>query len=156
MPLTPRELNRATLARQLLLERSPLSVPDGVRQVVALQAQHPASPYVALWNRLGGFDPAGLDAAFAGRTVVKATLMRITLHAVHAEDYGPFRAAMQPTLYGARLGARFAGTGLTPADAARLLPGSWSSPAPRAPRPNCGPGWRRRSAPRGGTAPGGG
>ncbi|MBV7649273.1 winged helix DNA-binding domain-containing protein [Streptomyces albidoflavus] len=123
MPLTPRELNRATLARQLLLERSPLSVPDGVRQVVALQAQHPASPYVALWNRLGGFDPAGLDAAFAGRTVVKATLMRITLHAVHAEDYAPFRAAMQPTLYGARLGARFAETGLTPADAARLLPG---------------------------------
>ncbi|OWA09678.1 hypothetical protein B9W68_17460 [Streptomyces sp. CS227] len=49
--LTPRELNRATLARQLLLERRPLSVPDGVRQVVALQAQHPASPYVALWNR---------------------------------------------------------------------------------------------------------
>ncbi|MFF2314246.1 winged helix DNA-binding domain-containing protein [Streptomyces albidoflavus] len=100
-----------------------MSVPDGVRQVVALQAQHPASPYVALWNRLGGFDPAGLDAAFADRTVVKATLMRITLHAVHAEEYAPFRAAMQPTLYGSRLGARFAGTGLTPADAARLLPG---------------------------------
>ncbi|WP_436737530.1 winged helix DNA-binding domain-containing protein [Streptomyces sp. BBFR102] len=122
MPLTTRDLNRASLSRQLLLARRPLSVADGIRQVVALQAQHPASPYVALWNRLSGFDPAGLDAAFAGRTVVKATLMRITLHAVHAEDYAPFRAAMQPTLYGARLGARFADAGLTPADAARLLP----------------------------------
>ncbi|MEV7526036.1 winged helix DNA-binding domain-containing protein [Streptomyces sp. NPDC091371] len=122
MTITARELNRATLSRQLLLEREPLSVPDGLRRVVALQAQHPASPYVALWNRLAGFDPAGLDAAFAGRSAVKATLMRITLHAVHADDYPDFRAAMQPTLYGARLGGRFAGAGLTPADADALVP----------------------------------
>lgn len=122
MKITARALNRATLARQLLLERAPLSVPDGVRRVVALQAQHPASPYVALWNRLTDFAPAELDAAFTGRTVVKATLMRITLHAVHAEDYPVFRAAMQPTLYASRLGARFAVGGLTPADAEELVP----------------------------------
>ncbi|MGW0579916.1 winged helix DNA-binding domain-containing protein [Streptomyces sp. NPDC002920] len=122
MKITERELNRATLSRQLLLAREPLTVVDGVRRVVALQAQHPASPYLALWNRLAGFDPAGLDAAFAERSVVKATLMRITLHAVHAEDYPAFRAAMQPTLYGARLGHRFAAAGLTPADAEELVP----------------------------------
>ena len=63
--ITARELNRATLARQLLLERAPLNVTDAVRRVVALQAQQPASPYLALWNRLAGFDPAELDNAFA-------------------------------------------------------------------------------------------
>lgn len=122
MTITAGELNRATLSRQLLLERAPLSVPEGVRRVVALQAQHPASPYVALWNRLTDFAPPELDAAFAERAVVKATLMRITLHAVHAEDYPAFRAAMQPTLYASRLGARFAVAGLTPADAEELVP----------------------------------
>ncbi|MEU6678802.1 winged helix DNA-binding domain-containing protein [Streptomyces sp. NPDC046925] len=122
MTITERELNRATLSRQLLLRREPLSVQEGVRRVVALQAQQPASPYLALWNRLAGFAPAELDAAFGGRSVVKATLMRITLHAVHAEDYPAFRAAMQPTLYAARLGSRFAAAGLSPADADALVP----------------------------------
>ncbi|MDX3537501.1 crosslink repair DNA glycosylase YcaQ family protein [Streptomyces sp. MB09-01] len=122
MTITARELNRATLGRQLLLDREQLTVPEGVRRVVALQAQHPASPYLALWNRLAGFAPAALDAAFTGRSVVKATLMRITLHAVHAEDYPVFRTAMEPTLYASRLGARFAVAGLTPADAGELLP----------------------------------
>ncbi|MEW2624946.1 winged helix DNA-binding domain-containing protein [Streptomyces sp. NPDC048106] len=120
--ITARELNRAALGRQLLLEREPLSVADAVRRVVGLQAQHPASPYLALWNRVTGFDPAELDAAFAGRAVVKATLMRITLHAVHAGDYPVLRAAMQPTLYASRLGFRFADAGLTPADADELVP----------------------------------
>lgn len=120
--ITARELNRATLSRQLLLKREPLTVPDAVRRVVALQAQHPASPYVALWNRVAGFAPVQLDAAFAGRAVVKATLMRITLHAVHAGDYPVLRAAMQPTLYASRLGFRFADAGLTPADADELVP----------------------------------
>ncbi|WP_327711352.1 winged helix DNA-binding domain-containing protein [Streptomyces sp. NBC_00464] len=122
MKITARELNRATLSRQLLLARAPLSVLDGVRRVTALQAQHPASPYIALWNRLTDFAPAELDAAFTERAVVKATLMRITLHAVHAGDYPAFRAAMQPTLYASRLGARFADAGLTPADAEELVP----------------------------------
>ena len=122
MNITARELNRATLSRQLLSAREPLTVLDGVRRVVALQAQHPASPYLALWNRLAGFAPSELDAAFTRRSVVKATLMRITLHAVHAEDYQVFRTAMQPTLYGSRLGHRFAAAGLTPADAEELMP----------------------------------
>jgi hypothetical protein len=120
--ITARELNRATLARQLLLRRESLGVAEAVRRVVALQAQTPASPYLALWNRLTDFDPAELDAAFAGGEVVKATLMRITMHAVHAEDHGVFRSAMQPTLHAARLGHRFAAAGLTPADADELVP----------------------------------
>ena len=65
MRLTARRLNRATLARQLLLRREPLEVAEAVRRVVALQAQEAASPYLALWNRLAPFDPASLDAAFA-------------------------------------------------------------------------------------------
>jgi len=121
--ITVRELNRATLARQLLLTREPLGVGDAVRRVLALQAQQPASPYLALWNRLAGFAPADLDAAFADRTLVKATLLRITLHAVHAEDYPMVREAMRPTLYASRLGHRFAAAGLTPADAVELEPG---------------------------------
>ncbi len=49
--ITARSLNRSTLARQLLLGREPVGVTDALRQVVALQAQQPASPYIALWNR---------------------------------------------------------------------------------------------------------
>ncbi|MGW7081332.1 winged helix DNA-binding domain-containing protein [Streptomyces sp. NPDC054866] len=122
MMITARELNRATLSRQLLLEREPLTVQEGMRRVVALQAQQPVSPYLALWNRLSGFTAADLDAAFTERSLIKATLMRITLHVVHAEDYPALRAAMQPTLYASRLGFRFAASGLTPADADELVP----------------------------------
>ncbi|MGW1465992.1 winged helix DNA-binding domain-containing protein [Streptomyces sp. NPDC002308] len=122
MKITARELNRATLDRQLLLRREPLGAAEGVRRVLALQAQQPASPYVALWNRLTDFDPAELDAAFTDGGVVKATLMRITLHAVHAEDYRVLREAMQQTFYASRLGFRFAAAGLTPQDAGRLVP----------------------------------
>ncbi|NEE10068.1 winged helix DNA-binding domain-containing protein [Streptomyces sp. SID7499] len=121
MDITARELNRATLGRQLLLGREAMEAGEAVRRVVALQAQHPASPYVALWNRLAGFAPAELDTAFSERAVVKATLMRITLHAVHADDHRVFRESMQQTLYASRLGYRFAATGLTPADGQALV-----------------------------------
>ncbi|OKJ76490.1 winged helix DNA-binding domain-containing protein [Streptomyces sp. CB02460] len=120
MTITARALNRATLSRQLLLAREPLTASEGVRRVVALQAQNPASPYIALWNRLSGLTPSDLDAAFADRSVVKATLMRITLHAVHADDYPAFRAAVRPVLYASRLGSRFTAAGLTPADGEEL------------------------------------
>jgi len=123
MTITARALNRATLGRQLLLGRESLGVVDGARRVVALQAQQAASPYLALWNRLTGFDPAELDAAFADHQVVKTTLMRITMHAVHAEDYRAFREAMEPTLRGSRLGdPRFTASGLSADDADALVP----------------------------------
>ncbi|HET7703214.1 MAG TPA: crosslink repair DNA glycosylase YcaQ family protein, partial [Candidatus Limnocylindrales bacterium] len=121
--LTERQLNRATLARQLLLERVRLPAVEAVRRIVALQAQEAASPYLALWNRVERFDPAELDRAFVEQTVVKATLMRITLHAVHVCDYPLLHSAMQPTLRAARLGdRRFRATGLSSADADALIP----------------------------------
>ncbi|WP_309051028.1 winged helix DNA-binding domain-containing protein [Streptomyces sp.] len=124
MVISERALNRATLARQLLLARAPVGTTEAVRRVVALQAQHPGSPYLALWNRVAGFDPAGFDTDLAGFRVVRSTLMRVTLHLVHAADYRVFREAVEPTLRGARLGdARFTATGLTAADADALLPG---------------------------------
>lgn len=121
--VTAGQLNRATLARQLLLQRERLPVADAVRRIAAVQAQAAPSPYVALWNRVAGFDPADLDRAFERYEVVKATLMRITLHAVHVADYPAFHAAMQPTLRSARLhDRRYRDAGLEPADADALLP----------------------------------
>jgi hypothetical protein len=123
VPLTLRQLNRATLDRQLLLKRARTSVTDAVRRVIGLQAQEPATPYLALWNRVARFDPSDLDAAFADGTVVKASLMRITLHAVHREDYTAFHEAMLKNLRASRLhDRRFQSTGLTIADADALVP----------------------------------
>jgi hypothetical protein len=115
------ELNRATLGRQLLLEREALGVEDAVRRVVAIQAQQPASPYLALWNRVAGFDPADLDAAFTTRRLVKATLMRFTLHVVHASDHLALHTAMQPTLRSRLADPRYKGSGLSPADADAVI-----------------------------------
>ncbi|MBD8078412.1 AlkZ family DNA glycosylase [Cellulosimicrobium arenosum] len=125
MPSAPsaRALNRATLARQLLLAREDVTVPEAVRRVVALQAQHARSPYVALWNRVGGFDPADLDASLADRTVVKGSLLRIALHLVHAGDYETVHTAMQPSLRGSRLhDPRFAVSGISIDEAHALVP----------------------------------
>ena len=123
MTVTARQLNRATLDRQLLLRRAPVDPAEAVRRVVALQAQEAASPYIALWNRVEPFDPATLDRAFADRTVVKATLMRITLHAVDVADHAAFHEAMQPTLRASRLNdRRFAVAGLSVEEADALVP----------------------------------
>jgi Winged helix DNA-binding domain len=123
MRLSARALNRATLARQMLLQREPLAVVDAVHHVVALQAQEPASPYIALWNRVARFDPADLDAAFADSAVVKASLIRITLHAVDASDYPRFHDAMESTLRASRLSdRRFTESGLSVAEIDDLLP----------------------------------
>jgi len=95
-PLTVRELNRATLARQLLLERVPLAVPAAVHRLGALQGQRPRAPYVALAARLEGFEPEDLSRTLHDRTVVRATLMRETLHLVTATDYPHDAVAMAP------------------------------------------------------------
>ena len=123
MALSSLQLNRATLERQLLLRRERLPVADAVRRLVAVQAQEPASPYIALWNRLTEFDAADLDAAFAEGSVVKASLLRITLHAVHADDYPVFHEAMAGTLRASRVfDRRYTGDGLTPSDTDQVLP----------------------------------
>jgi hypothetical protein len=93
-------LNRATLARQLLLERAPIRPTTAIKRLGGLQAQEPASPYLALWSRLASFDPVALDRAFQRRQVVKATLMRTTLHVVTRDDYIHLLPATLPMLRG--------------------------------------------------------
>ena len=94
--LTLRELNRALLARQLLLERRKLSVQQAVERLCAIQAQWPQSPYIALWTRLTGFRKEQLTRALEQRKVVKSQLFRITLHMTSARDYPYFAAAWMP------------------------------------------------------------
>jgi len=122
-PVTAGQLNRATLERQMLVQRVYREIPDAVRELAALQAQEPASPYLALWNRLSGFDPQTLDRAFSTGTVVKATLMRMTLHAVERHDYASYYPAVRERIRAARLGdQRFTADGLSREQADALLP----------------------------------
>jgi hypothetical protein len=85
--LTDRELNRALLARQFLLTRARLTPVAAIERLAGLQAQWAPAPYVGLWSRLAKFEIADLERALATRRVVKATLMRGTLHLVSAKDY---------------------------------------------------------------------
>jgi hypothetical protein len=71
-----RALNRATLARQLLLHRTDMAPLDAVRHLVGLQAQVPHNPYTALWARLDGFLPEALSAALEQREVVRINVMQ--------------------------------------------------------------------------------
>jgi hypothetical protein len=96
--LTLHELNRATLARQLLLERAAIPVPDAVERLVGLQAQLAVAPYVGLWTRLAEFQRDDLARLIEDHHVVKATMMRATLHLCTAEDYLRLRATLQPML----------------------------------------------------------
>jgi len=122
--VSPDRLNRSTLRRQLLLQREPTTVNEAVRRIVALQAQAPSAPYVALWNRIADLDFDTVDQAFADRSLVKASLMRITLHTVDADDYPAFHSASTPLLRAARLNdRRYRDTGLTIHDADRAVPG---------------------------------
>jgi winged helix DNA-binding protein len=91
--LSQRELNRALLARQHLLERAPLSLPEACDAVGAIQAQYAPSMYVGLWTRVAGFERDALTAALSERSVVQGTLMRVTIHLVSREDYWPLALA---------------------------------------------------------------
>ena len=88
--LTPRHLNRALLARQLLLTRADLSIPAALEQVGGLQTQYAPSGYVGLWTRLASFERGSLTDALEARTVIQGTLQRTTIHLVSAAEFWPF------------------------------------------------------------------
>ncbi len=100
--LTLRELNRATLARQMLLERASLPVVTAIERLAALQAQWAPSPYLALWSRLENFERETLWSAIEKKhTVIRARLMRGTLHLVSARDFYAYAVATQDLQRGA-------------------------------------------------------
>jgi hypothetical protein len=115
--LDARALNRATLARQLLLERVGLGVGAALERLVGMQAQIPNDPYIGLWSRLRGFRPEELGDLILRRRAVRAALMRGTLHLVSARDLIALRPAMDPVLErmlwtGSPFGRRLRRTGL--------------------------------------------
>jgi hypothetical protein len=100
MGMSVRAVGRATLARQLLLERHGLSAVAAVERLAGMQGQEPKHPYAGLWTRLQGFDAGDLSKAVEDRTLVRATMMRGTLHLMSATDYLAFRMTLQPVLAG--------------------------------------------------------
>jgi Winged helix DNA-binding domain len=93
--LTQRELNRALLARQLLLERARTPLPRALERVGGIQAQYAPSMYIGLWSRLEAFERDQLTRALGRRTVVQGTLMRTTIHLVSKADYWPFAVGIR-------------------------------------------------------------
>ncbi|MET7876114.1 winged helix DNA-binding domain-containing protein [Micromonospora profundi] len=150
--LDNRALNRATLARQLLLDRADLPVLDAVAWLGGLQAQEPQEPYVGLWSRLRAFDPEVLSDLLLRRQVVRTHLMRRTVHLVTAADVLTWRARHDAMLRQRVLGvyrgdldgmdldelaavgrALFAdGEPRTMAEIGRALAERWPAPGPRA------------------------
>ncbi|MEV0381258.1 winged helix DNA-binding domain-containing protein [Nonomuraea sp. NPDC050643] len=150
--LGTRALNRATLARQLLLEHAGLPVLDAVAHLCGLQAQEPQEPFVGLWSRLRGFDPAVLSDLLVGRGVVRTHLMRRTVHLLTAGDVLAWRARHDVMLRQRVLGTyrrELAGVDLdelaaagravmadgrprSMTELARALAGRWPEPGPRA------------------------
>lgn len=102
--LTTRALGRATLARQMLLAREKTTALRAVEKLFGMQAQLPRPPFIGLWTRVDGFEAQDLAQLVHARKVVRATLMRCTLHLVTAKDYALLRPAMQPALTAAMKG----------------------------------------------------
>ncbi|MBB5936361.1 winged helix DNA-binding domain-containing protein [Streptomyces zagrosensis] len=150
--LDNRALNRATLARQLLLDRANLPVIDTVAHLGGLQAQEPQEPFVGLWSRLRAFDPHTISDLLTERLVVRTHLMRRTVHLVTADDALAWRARHDAMLRQRALGAyrrEFAGVDLdelatagqalladgeprSMAELGRVLAERWPEPGPRA------------------------
>jgi hypothetical protein len=96
--LSLRALNRATLARQMLLERAEATPEQAISRLAGMQAQSAPAPFVGLWTRQREFAAGDLTAAIDKRRIVKATSLRGTLHLLTAEDYRRFRTTLQPAL----------------------------------------------------------
>jgi Winged helix DNA-binding domain len=97
--LAVRELNRALLARQGLLERTRTPVPEMVERLVGMQAQVPWNPYIALWSRIEGFAPADLSDLVAGHALARTTAMRATLHLLTSRDLRSLVPLMAPVAW---------------------------------------------------------
>lgn len=106
--LSRRVLNRTLLARQGLLARFDATPAALVERLVGLQAQEPPDPYVGLWSRIDGFDPASLAALLADRAAVRIGLMRTTLHLVTARDCRALYPVMRDVLVRAFRSSPFA------------------------------------------------
>lgn len=94
--LDRRALNRALLARQLLLKRRRMSVAIALEHLVGMQAQAPNLPYVGLWARLEGFDTDQLSRLVASRQAVRISLMRNTIHLVTRRDAQQLKPLFAP------------------------------------------------------------
>jgi winged helix DNA-binding protein len=93
--LSERELNRALLARQLLLDREKVAIPKALERIGGIQAQYAPSMYIGLWTRLRDFKRDGLDEALEKKQVAQGTLMRQTIHLVSAGDWWPAQVAIR-------------------------------------------------------------
>ena len=120
-----RALNRATLARQLLLGRRDLPVVEAVERLAGLNAQDPEPPYLTLWARLAGFERDALTRALEDRSVVRGSLLRGTQHMATAADYLAWRPLLQPVLERSRRTFARAPPGSTPTSSPPPPGGSW-------------------------------
>ena len=96
--LTRRALNRALLARQMLLDREPVSALQAIERLAGMQAQVPRPPFIGLWTRVRDFEREELHRLLHERHVVRATAMRCTIHLLTAADFVAFRGVLQPAL----------------------------------------------------------
>ena len=105
--LSRRALNRATLARQMLLDRVDLPALRAIERLAGMQAQAPLSPYVGLWTRLRGFEAEELADLMRRRKLVRASLMRVTVHLVSARDALAWRPILQRVAEGGWRGSQW-------------------------------------------------